>query len=210
MNKYAVRVLIAAAVLLLAAGFFLWKGRDGARAEDLAEEAPVYTVAEGSLFESRFPSRQAGEETVPALSVQRRLELSEQYGAGSEVYANLAAPSFADLTDAQVLKIAEALPAVSTLPLFEDGKAGTVRDGYYYLGTYGDGCAVVYQKMPEPVICILGELQVGETIFGGWFRMYVLRGTEWMGVNVAFELGYMSQEDLHMLNIAMVKAVYRP
>ena len=40
--------------------------------------------------------------------------------------------------------------------------------------------------------------------------MYVLRGTEWMGVNVAFERGYMSQEDLHMLNIAMVKAVYRP
>lgn len=156
----------------------------------------VFSIAEGSVFETNWSDTQ----TFEGYLAQESLFQSER--------ENTQVPTLETVSSETLGRLEGGFPVVSSRPLFSDRKTLQLTAGVYYLGTYGDECIVILEETNKPVIAVEYQLVVDDVAFLGHFKIYVLKGSQWMGLKIALNQKYLTHEDLLQISLVASKAYY--
>ena len=115
------------------------------------------------------------------------------------------AEQFSDLPEEKRLAIENAWSAVSNESLFPDTEPGPGHPRHFYMGTYGDDCQIIYSS-GYPSILTATHDRVGYYVSGVWLKghnigFFVYKNGQWLGLNTAYALGYLSRQDLKELAV---------
>ena len=120
------------------------------------------------------------------------------------------AEQFTELPAEKQAAIEEAWSIVSRNPLYADAATKTFQPWLTYMGTYGDDCQIIrsfWYMLPENrrQTCDSweGYIVAGIVLPYDAVSFYVYRNNEWMGLNMAYKLGYMSLQDLKELAVSL-------
>ncbi|MBP5153952.1 MAG: hypothetical protein ILP12_02950 [Lachnospiraceae bacterium] len=110
---------------------------------------------------------------------------------------------FSDLPEEKRLAIENDWSVVSNEPLFPDTKPGPGHPTHSYMGTFGDDCQVIMSAGTYSVLPAT-HYRVGYCVSGIWLPghnvgFFVYRNGQWLGLNTAYALGYLSRQDLKEL-----------
>ena len=167
----------------------------------LYEEARTYARNGQSLLRLK--------ESYPATTyiseytaLESKLALLEQLGPSPEKPLR---QKFEDLPEKKQEAILKAFAVLEELPIHSYTPQGVSYLEYtVYEGTFGDDCQIFsddwHRHFPRDTTDILDDYAVGEFLIPCFETIfYVYRQNEWMGLNIAYERGFLTLNDLRAL-----------
>ncbi|MBP5154900.1 MAG: hypothetical protein ILP12_07875 [Lachnospiraceae bacterium] len=153
-------------------------------------EVSKYKIALGSVF---------GCHVLEGVSASDPLDL-ETY---SEQKRQALSQDIREISEETINDITEAWPLVSgsTQPLFSDKTNRILGQNLYFLGEYGE-ILVFFQDLGGIMALPTGDITgmtIGSHVIAGYFRIYVWNNHEWMGLNVAYEKGLLTDDEIEVI-----------